>query len=324
MYGITETTVFVTYRPLLLEDLRQGRGSVIGGPIPDLTLCILDPQLQPTAIDEPGEIFVGGAGVARGYLNRPELTRERFIENPFSPQSGDRLYRSGDLARRLANGDIEYLGRIDQQVKIRGFRIELGEVEAALRQHPEVREAVVVVDEKDGDKRLVAYLVPTSSTPSTTKLRTFLGEKLPEYMLPSAFVLLAEVPLTPHGKVDRRALPAPTNENIATAAEYVAPRTPLEKELADIWQQILGIERVGLRDNFFDVGGNSLSGMRVMAWIRSVLNLEVPISSLFQRSTIESLAMEIEAMRTSMHSEEDLLRILDELDAMPTSNAGSK
>ena len=324
MYGITETTVHVTYRPLTLEDVRQGFGSVIGGPIPDLTLHILDSLLQPTGIDEAGEICVGGAGVARGYLNRPELTRERFIDDPFSPQSGERLYRSGDLARRLSNGDIEYLGRIDEQVKIRGFRIELGEVEAALRQYPDVREAVVAVNEKDGAKRLVAYIVPRLSPPSTTELRSFLGERLPEYMLPSAFVLIPEVPLTPHGKIDRRALPAPTNQNMARAAEFVAPRTPLEKDLAEIWQQVLGVEKVGTKDNFFDVGGNSLSGMRVAAWIRNVLNLEVPISCIFERATIESLAMEIQEIQTSMHSQEDLLRILDELDALPTSNGEGK
>jgi len=321
MYGITESTVHVTYRPISFADVREHRGSVIGCPIPDVSLYILDSQFRLASIGEPGEIYVGGAGVARGYLNRPELTRERFVDNPFSKQPGDRLYRSGDLARRLANGDIEYLGRIDHQVKIRGFRIELGEIETALRQHPYIRDAAVVLDKREEDKRLAAYVVPGTSTPSTAELRSFLGRMLPDYMLPSVFVVLEKLPLTAHGKLDRRALPAPTLENIATTAEYVAPRTPLERDLAAIWQESLELERVGIDENFFDIGGHSLSAMRVVVRIRSVLDLDVPVACLFQNPTIELLAMAVDGMRFSMHGDEEILRLLEEIETMQASNA---
>jgi amino acid adenylation domain-containing protein len=324
LYGITETTVHVTYRPVSLKDLNENRGSLIGVPIPDLSLHILDSQLQPTPIGVPGEICVGGAGVARGYLNRPDLTRERFIPNPFSAQSSDRLYRSGDLARRISNGDIQYLGRIDQQVKIRGFRVEMGEIEAALHQHSDIRHAVVVAHDSEGDKRLVAYIVAGQSSLSTTELRAFLGKMLPDHMLPSVFVVLSALPLTPHGKLDRRALPAPTFGNSAIGTEYVAAQTQVEKDLDAIWQESLGVERIGIRTNFFEIGGHSLTAMRVVTRIRRVFDLEVPVSCLFENPTIESLALAICAIQNSMHSEEDLLRILDEIEAMPVPLAESE
>ena len=214
MYGITETTVHVTYRPLSAKDLDSG--CVIGAPIPDLQLYILDARRQPVPIGVVGEIYVGGAGLARGYLNRPELTAERFIPNPFNPEPGARLYKSGDLARFLPGREIEYLGRADQQVKIRGHRIELGEIESALAQHPAVDECIALAREEGlGDKRLVAYVVPvrpsgpTTTAPLPGEMRAFLQAKLPDYMVPSAFVMLQAIPLTPNGKVDRRALPAP-------------------------------------------------------------------------------------------------------------------
>jgi len=324
MYGITETTVHVTYRPLSMQDAEDGRGSMIGVPIPDLSLYILDSQLQPTPIGLPGELYVGGAGVARGYLNRPDLTRERFIADPFSPQSGDRLYRSGDLVRRLADGDIEYLGRIDQQIKMRGFRIELGEIESALRQHHQVIDAVAIVEGSEAEARLIAYIVPESPAPSAAELRNHLSAMLPDYMLPSMFVVIGAVPLTPHGKVDRRALPSPTAGNIATSAEYIAPRTTTEKELAAIWQELLDVERVGISDNFFQIGGHSLSAMRVVARMRSIQDLDIPVSGIFQHPTIESLAAEVDHMRVSAHSDEELLRILDEIEAMPSLKAEGK
>src|SRR5690349_14019028 len=212
MYGITETTVHVTYRPLTMADLDSVRGSRIGGAIPDLDVYVLDRHLQPVPDMLPGELCVGGASVARGYLNRAELCAERFVPDALSGQSGARLYRSGDLVRRLPNGDIEYLGRIDQQVKIRGYRIELGEIEAALNQHEAVRDdAVIVREDAPGEKRLVSYLVPAGSAALEVEgLREFLRLKLPDYMIPSAFVVLQEIPLTPNGKVDRRKLPAPS------------------------------------------------------------------------------------------------------------------
>jgi hypothetical protein len=307
-----------------MQDAHEGRGSMIGFPIPDLSLYILDSLLQPTPIGVPGELHVAGAGVARGYLNRPDLTRERFIANPFSPQSADRLYRSGDLVRRLADGDMEYLGRIDQQIKIRGFRIELGEIESALRQHIQVIDAVVIVDGKEADARLIAYIVSGSPAPSAAELRNHLSAMLPDYMLPSIFVLIDAVPLTPHGKVDRRALPSPIAGNIATAAEYIAPRTPTERELAAIWQELLEVERVGITENFFEIGGHSLSAMRVVARMQSIHDLDIPVSCLFLHPTIESLAAEVDVMRVSAHSDEDLLRILDEIDAMPSLKAEGK
>jgi amino acid adenylation domain-containing protein len=320
MYGITETTVHVTYRQLSWPDVLEERGSMIGRAIPDLRLYILDSELQPTPIDVPGEIFVAGAGVARGYLNRPELTKERFLPDPFSGQSGDRMYRSGDLAKRLANGDIEYMGRIDEQVKIRGFRVELGEIEATLRKHPLVQDAVVVLNKREGDMRLVAYIIPGSSVPQSEELRAFLAGTLPPHMLPAAFALLQEAPLTPHGKVDRQALSTRSTWNALPGIGCVTPRTPLERELGLIWQEILGVERVGVGDNFFHIGGHSLSAMQVMVRIRDGLDLDVPISCLFENPTLESLAIAVNGIQASMHSNEDLIRMLEEIDLVSNSN----
>jgi amino acid adenylation domain-containing protein len=296
MYGITETTVHVTYRPLSLEDVREGRGSVIGGPIPDLRLYILDSQLQPVPIGVPGEICVGGAGVARGYLNRPELTRERFIDDPFSTRPGARLYRSGDLARRLANGDIEYLGRIDQQVKIRGFRVELGEIESVLRSHPGVRDTVAVVRE-EGEKRLVAYVVLSGEpTCTTAELRDYLEQKLPDYMIPAAWVVLPALPLTPNGKLDRKALPSPEAEAYSHRG-YEAPQGETETLLAALWGELLKLERVGRHDNFFELGGHSLLATQLISRIRGVLGVDVPLRSLFETPTVTGCARYIEAIR---------------------------
>ncbi|HEX7771360.1 MAG TPA: amino acid adenylation domain-containing protein, partial [Pyrinomonadaceae bacterium] len=235
MYGITETTVHVTYRPLTANDLDNSRGSRIGGAIPDLSVYILDRRMRPVPDMLPGELYVGGAGVARGYLNRAGLTAERFIPDPFARKAGARLYRTGDLARRLGNGDLEYLGRADDQVKIRGFRIELGEIEAVLNQHESVREAVVVVrEDAPNDKRLVCYLVAESIL-EVERLREFLSHKLPDYMIPSAFASLPSIPLTPNGKVDRRALPAPSQARPTLRENYLAPRNELERVLASMW-----------------------------------------------------------------------------------------
>src|SRR5689334_1018121 len=231
MYGITETTVHVTYRPLSRRDVEEARGSVIGVPIPDLSLRVLDRDLRLQPIGVPGEIHVGGEGLAMGYLGRPELTAERFVPDPFGPP-GARLYRSGDLARYLPDGDVEYLGRIDHQVKIRGFRIELGEIETALTSQPEIREAVVLArEDKPGDKRLVAYLVAERELPAS-ELRERLKAKLPEYMVPTAFVTLPVLPLTSNGKVDRKQLPVPEAAFPEQKRERTAPRTGLELSLA--------------------------------------------------------------------------------------------
>ncbi|MFD2171166.1 amino acid adenylation domain-containing protein [Tumebacillus lipolyticus] len=287
MYGITETTVHVTYRSLSIEDVRSATGSVIGIPIPDLQVYLLDEQQQPVPIGVPGEMYVGGAGLARGYLNREELTAERFVENPFG--SG-RLYRSGDLARRMRDGQLHYLGRIDHQVKVRGFRIELGEIEAALEAHPAVRQALVLAREDEpGEKRLVAYAVGETEL-TGGDLRAHLQGRLPEYMIPSAFVRLESFPLTGNGKVDRRALPAPESGRRDVATQYAAPKNELQRTLAAVWQEALGIEQVGIYDNFFDLGGHSLSLAKAHDQIQVKLVRTFSIVEMFKHPTIEALS----------------------------------
>jgi len=265
MYGITETTVHVTYRPISLHDVEVGAGSVIGVPLPDLRLRLLDPHGAPVPTGVPGELYVGGAGVSRGYLERPDLSAQRFVPDPFLGD-GSRLYRTGDLARRLENGDLEYLGRIDDQVKIRGFRIELGEIEAMLAQHPDVAECVVLAREDLGsDKRLVAYLVSSNeSGPHAEELRNHLRATLPEYMVPAHYVPLGTLPLTANGKVDRKALPAPNLAREDGHRPFVAPRTPTEETLAEIWASVLGVPRVSVDDNFFELGGDSILTIQVI------------------------------------------------------------
>lgn len=298
MYGITETTVHVTYRPLTMADLSGASGSVIGQPIPDLQVYMLDRHQQPVPIGIPGEMHIGGAGLARGYLNRPDLTAEKFIPHPFSNR-GARLYKSGDLARYLPNGDIEYLGRIDHQVKVRGFRIELGEIEAVLAQHPAVQETVVMVQATQPSDNLVAYVVPkTEQTPTRSELRSFLKEKLPEYMMPSAFVLLEALPLTLNGKVDRRVLPVPSTARPELAEAFVAPRTPQEQALAEIWAQVLGLEQVGIYDNFFALGGDSIRSIQVQSQAQEQ-GLSFSLPQLFQHQTIHQLAQELTSAETS-------------------------
>jgi thioesterase domain-containing protein/acyl carrier protein len=269
-------------------------GSVIGKPIPDLQLYILDQQRQPVPIGVAGELYVGGAGVARGYLSRPELTSERFIPDPFSSRPGARLYKTGDLARFLADGDVEYLGRIDHQVKIRGFRIELGEVESALAQYPAIRQAVVVVrEDPSGDKRLVAYLVSSEEDLDTRELRAFLAKSLPEYMVPTGFSVVPTLPLTPSGKVDRKALPAPVLER-KDRFDIIRPRNQTESLLASLFQEILNVDAVSIRDDFFELGGQSLMAARLVSQINETIGREVPLGALFRAATVESLAQLIE------------------------------
>ena len=292
MYGITETTVHVTYRPVHLADLEANSGSNIGVPIPDLQVYVIDQEGRRLPVGEPGEMLVGGRGVARGYLNRPDLSRERFIPNPFEPELSPRLYRTGDLAKLLPNGDLEYLGRIDHQVKIRGFRIELNEIESMLARHPSVRDCAVLARTDDGaDPHLVAYLVADSSANvGVEALRAHLAQKLPDYMIPAAFVFLDVLPLTVNGKLDRDALPAPGSERPRLASEYVAPQSDLEKILARLWQKALRQDAVGVNDNFFDLGADSLMMTTLHAQLQNELKREIPITELFQFPTIASLA----------------------------------
>ncbi|MBW4507955.1 MAG: amino acid adenylation domain-containing protein [Scytonematopsis contorta HA4267-MV1] len=286
MYGITETTVHVTYRPLTMADLNSTR-SVIGRPVRDLQMYILDENLEPVPTGVTGQMYVGGEGLARGYLNRQQLSRERFIPNPFNHQQESRLYKTGDLARYLPNGDIEYLGRIDNQVKILGFRIELGEIEAVLNTHPQIQQAVVIATEDIlGNKRLVAYVVTTNLTPH--QLREFLKPKLPEYMMPSVFVTLDTLPLTANGKIDRKALPAPDGE-ISREQEYVAPRTKTEKILTNIWQELLLKEKVSIHDNLFEIGGDSILSIQVVSRAKNS-GIQITPQQIFQNQTIIELA----------------------------------
>src|ERR1043166_5653172 len=254
MYGITETTVHVTYCPLRAADIDPLKGIAIGRPLPDLQVYVLDSgTLQPMPIGVPGELYVGGCGLARGYLGRPGLTATRFIPDPFG--EGGRLYRTGDAGRWRADGHLEYLGRLDHQVKVRGHRIEPGEIELALRSHAGLRHAVLAVREDvPGDRRLVAYVVGAEGSPvDVIELRTHLRQWLPDYMIPSAFVVLDDLPLTENGKIDRKALPAPDERPDITG--YVAPRTATEQALADIWSQVLRVSPVGIHDDFFALCG---------------------------------------------------------------------
>ncbi|MBW4569856.1 MAG: amino acid adenylation domain-containing protein [Tolypothrix carrinoi HA7290-LM1] len=304
VYGPTESTTFSAY--YRVENVPESATSIpIGCPIANTQIYLLDANLQPVPIGVVGELYIGGDGLAREYLNRPELTAERFIPNPFiscrdAIYRVSTIYKTGDLARYLPDGNIEFLGRIDNQVKIRGFRIELGEIEAVLSQHPAVRETVVIADEEiAGDKQLVAYIVsnqeqiPTQSAQKLALLlRQFLKEKLPEYMVPKAYVLLESLPLTPNGKVDRRALKAP--DITFDKPDYVAPRTQVEDLLVEIWAKILGKEQVGIHDNFFELGGHSLLATQLVSRIRDTFKIDLPVRNLFEAPTVEQLAKYIE------------------------------
>jgi amino acid adenylation domain-containing protein len=293
LYGPTETTIWST---IFQVKPRQGPIS-IGRPIANTQLYLLDAAFQPVPAGTPGRLYIGGEGLARGYLHRPELTAERFIPDPFARQPGRRLYDTGDLARFLPDGNLEYLGRIDHQVKIRGFRVELAEIEASLSQHPGVRQVVVVASALPQDaqqKRLVAYYVSSLPTaPPPHELRRFLEEKLPDYMIPSLFIWLAALPLTPNGKIDRRALPeAITRPQLQNA--FVEARTPLEKRLAGLWAETLGLEKVGVDDPFLELGGHSLLATQLVSRLRQAFQVELPVRQLFEASTVAAMAEQIE------------------------------
>ncbi len=333
MYGITETTVHVTYRPIRASDLANGAGSVIGERIPDLQIYVLDAARKPVPVGVPGELYVGGGGLARGYLHRPALTAERFVVHPWSKE-GARLYRTGDRGRYLAHGDLEYLGRVDRQVKVRGFRIELGEIEAVLAQHADVSESVVMARDDDGETRLVAYVVAADEQELTVgELRSHMKERLPEYMVPSAFVLLDRLPLTTNGKVDRRALPAPEDSRLELGEAYVAPETEAEQILAGVWAEVLKVERVGVRDNFFALGGDSIRSVNVLSLARE-RGLNFTLQQLFQYQTIRELAEASATNETvsaaerstpfSLVAEEDKLKLPEDVvDAYPLSRLQS-
>jgi aspartate racemase len=309
-YGPTENTTFTCYYPITESD-QIGNSISIGCPIANTQVYVLDKHLKAVPIGVKGELYIGGDGLARGYLNRPDLTEEKFIFNPFperrragelfrsyfgakeDPSSNpERLYKTGDLARYLPDGTIEFIGRLDNQVKVRGFRIELGEIEAAIAQHPSVQQTVVTAREDNpGDKRLVAYIVlDPEQTLTTDELRRFLKQKLPDYMVPSAFVFLDTLPLTPNGKIDRRALPAPEQLRQEQEETFVAPRDELELQLTKIWEKVLGVQPISVRANFFDLGGHSLLAARLFAQIEKNLDRNLPLATLFQAPTVEQLA----------------------------------
>ena len=294
LYGPTETTVWSTARVVKSAD----RTIPIGRPIANTQTYVLDPHGLPVPVGAPGELYIGGAGVARGYLKRPELTAERFVPDPFGAAPGARLYRTGDLVRYNAGGELEYLGRLDHQVKLRGFRIELGEIEAVVAQSVDVRQAVVIIREDvAGDPRIVAYVVPVDGKqPNPVSLRQHAADKLPQYMVPSAFVVLASLPLTPNGKIDRKALPAPDGAR-QVERDLLAPRTALERRIAAVWQDVLRVREVGVRDNFFELGGHSLLLMQVHTRLSATIEQPVALIDLFQYPTIEALARHLDGDR---------------------------
>jgi amino acid adenylation domain-containing protein len=293
-YGPTETVVGCCTYEVAADD--PATGSVpIGRPIANTQLYILDRYMNPVPIGVIGELYIGGAGVARGYLNRPELNKERFLADPFSGQPGARLYKTGDVARYRNDGILEYLGRIDNQVKVRGYRIELGEIESTIASDPRVKScAVLVREDEPGNKQLVGYVVPQEGrSPTAEDLRQFVKQKLPEYMAPAHFVFLDSLPLTHNGKVDRKALPAPSYGDVSTSREYVAPSTDAEKAIAEIWASLLKVERIGVHDDFFDLGGHSLMAMRAISQVGEKFDVNLPLAVLLEAPTIAQLARKL-------------------------------
>ncbi|HEX7241304.1 MAG TPA: amino acid adenylation domain-containing protein, partial [Longimicrobiaceae bacterium] len=306
LYGSSEVAADSTHHPLRVSDGMPGERVPIGRPIWNTRVYVVGAALEPVPTGAAGELYVAGDGLARGYMANPAATAERFVPDPFAAEPGGRMYRTGDRARWTADGELEYLGRADSQVKVRGFRIELGEIEAALRTHPAVREAVAVVrEDAAGDRRIAAYVVADGGEAvSATELRAHLGARLPEYMVPGAFVALEQLPLTPNGKLDRLALPAP-GERAGAGAEYVAPRTPTEEAVAAAWAETLGIGRVGAHDNFFDLGGHSLLLVQLHSRLQERFGAGVSLAELFGHATLADLARRLDELREEPAAAED-------------------
>lgn len=310
-YGPTEATVLTTIydlSKLLIKD--TGSQQLIGKALGNVRTYILDSEMQPVPIGVPGELYIGGVGLARGYLNRPDITAEKFFSHPFNKL--ERLYKTGDKARYLPDGNIEFLGRIDNQVKIRGFRIELGEIETVLVTHPQVSEAVVIdFEDIPGSKRLVAYVVTRSQSEIKNQLRSFLKQRLPDYMVPSVFVILDALPLTPNGKVDLRGLPTPDQTRSDLEANYVAPQSEVERTIATVWQEVLHLVRIGIYDNFFEIGGHSLLATQVISRLRKVFQIELSVRTLFEAPTIASFAEYCEMIHGTLPGLQDFSNISD-------------
>ncbi|NIR34824.1 MAG: non-ribosomal peptide synthetase, partial [Actinobacteria bacterium] len=289
-YGPTETVVGCSIHPLVRGKQREGPVP-IGRPIDNITMYVLDGNQEPVPIGVPGELYIGGIGVARGYHDRAALTAKAFVPDPFAATPGARLYRTGDRARWRADGELEFLGRVDHQVKIRGYRIEIGEIETVLSAHPQVREVFVMAREDGpGERRLVAYVVAEEPAPTTSALRQALKERLPDYMIPQAFVFLEALPLASSGKVDRQALPAPDTSRPGLDDAYTPPTTPLEHRLVRIWEAVLGVRPIGTTDNFFDIGGSSIVAVRLLARIRKEFGRDLPLTVLVNEGTIRGVA----------------------------------
>jgi acyl carrier protein len=313
-YGPTETVVGCCVYEVSGAEGESG-AIPIGRPIDNTQLYILDEYQELVAVGVKGELYIGGQGVARGYVKRPGLTAEKFIPHPYSSRGGARLYRTGDIARYLADGNIEYLGRTDNQVKVRGYRIELGEIESVLSQHSQVREAVVVAQETAaGQKRLVGYVVAEAGAVSTSELRQHLAEKLPEYMIPALLVQLEELPLTPNGKVDRRALPVPDSNRPNLPDRFVAPTNPLEEDLARLFSTLLGVERIGIEDNFLELGGHSLLAMQLISRVRADFDIEIGLQEFFDTPTVKHLGTMMEAAFLATTEAGEIEKMLSELE----------
>jgi amino acid adenylation domain-containing protein len=314
-YGPTECTVVATsgvIAPRQSQAKSEDRLPSIGRAIDNAEIYILDSEMSRVSPGEIGEMYVGGALLAKGYLNDPALTAERFVDNPFAP--GTKLYRTGDLACQLPDGQIAFHGRADEQVKINGYRIELNEVAGVLRRHPAIRESVIGISKGDtGEKQMVAYVVPRSAAPTVAELREFMANELPDYMLPAVFVSLSSLPTKSSGKIDRAALPAPNEQNILRDEAFLGPRTPTEQRVAAIVSLLLGSQQVGMNDNFFYLGGNSLFGTQVIARLRDAFGVEVPLLKLFDHPTVADLSAEVERMimaKVDSISEEEAQRLL--------------
>lgn len=314
-YGPTECTVVATSAAIAPQTagVRGASMPAIGRAIDNAKVYILDDKMQPVPAGSVGEIYIGGALLAKGYLNDPALTAERFVANPF--RADERLYRTGDLGCQLPDGQIAFRGRADEQVKINGYRIELNEVSSVLRRHPAIRESVLVtVENRTGEKQLVAYIVPAAEYPAVSELREFLSNDLPEYMLPATFVALDSLPVGTNGKVDRAALPIPSDDNILREESFLGPRSPTEERVAAIVARLLGLERVGINDNFFYLGGNSLFGTQVIARLRDAFNVEISLLKLFDHPTVADLSTEVERLivaRLDAMTDEEAQRLLD-------------
>lgn len=318
-YGTTEAPS-ATYRECRRDDVRNV--TELGHPLPGVQVHLLNDSLESVAEGTCGEIYLGGK-LARGYFKRPELTAERFIPHPFSQEPGARLYKTGDLGRLLPTGSLEFVGRADELVKVRGFRVELGEIAKTIRQHPEINDAFVVALDADSDRsRIVAYAVPRpGSTFSATDLRAFVRLKLPDYMVPARLIFLDALPVSRNGKVDRRALPLPGRSRPELDTPLVTPRNSLEKDLEQIWREVLELDQIGMDDNFIDLGGDSLAATRVISRVIAKVGIEIPLQSLFQSPTVAAMARAISQFGIKRLDQDDLAKLLDELESLDEKEA---